>query len=194
MQLGRAEPLGQAKRKPNTCFAQLNGKTVLERGLHLERTDDSLVVRSTNRQNWGGMLFGAIAVFMLVAVVHKPPGSQIGLLATALMCLTFLGFGLYFAMLQEVSTIFDWRSRRVVHTLNIAWYQRRRDYSFADVASVGVKEFYGEGGYSYMPVMRLRNGETRSLSAGNYGYPSCAELVDEICAATGLDRRDMLHR
>ncbi len=45
-----------------------------------------------------------------------------------------------------------------------------------------------------MPVITLRNGETRWLTAGNYGYPSCAEIVDEICSATGLDRRDILYR
>ncbi len=83
--------------------------------------------------------------------------------------------------------------RRIVHTLTVAWHQRRRDYSFADVASVGVKEFYGEG-YSYMPVMSLRNGETRWLSAGNCGFLSCAEVVDEIRRLTGLERRDIPYR
>jgi hypothetical protein len=166
---------------------------MLERGLHLERTGDSLIVRSTNRQRWVGALFAAFAVIFLVAIARKPPGNDIGRVVSVLMALAFFGFGLFATLLREVRTIFDCRSRRIVHTLTVGSYQRRREYSFADVASVGVREFYSDG-YSYMPVVRLPNGETRWLGAANYGYLSCARVVDEICRATGLIRRDIPYR
>ena len=39
---------------------------------------------------------------------------------------------------------------------------------------------------SYMPVMTLRNGETRWLSTANGSYLICAMTVEAICAVTGL--------
>ena len=105
------------------------------------------------------------------------------------MGLAFLGGGIFMALLQGGTTTFDWRSSRIVHTLTVASYRRRREYAFPDVASVGVKESYSEG-HSYVPVIRLHSGETRWLSLAGYGYLSCAKVADDVCRATGLARHD----
>jgi hypothetical protein len=130
---------------------------------------------------------------MLVALVFKPAENQFGLLFMA----GWTGLGLIGTLRREVRTVFDLRSRRIVHTRTVAWYQNRWDYSFADVASVGVNESRGQG-YWYGPVMMLRNGETRWLSADSYGQVngqvSCAKVVDEICTATSLKPLDIPYR
>ncbi len=98
------------------------GQPILERGLHLERTGDSLIVRSTHTQRWGGAVFAAFAGIMIVAIAHKPPPNDIGMLVAVLMVLAFFSVGLYAMLLQEVRTIFDLRFRRVVHARTVGWY------------------------------------------------------------------------
>jgi hypothetical protein len=99
------------------------------------------------------------------------------------------GFGVFLLLSREIITTFDLRSHRVVHHVSIGrgWYERRRTYSFAEIAGLLLNEYHGET-HSYMPVMTLLNGETRWLSTANGSYLICAMTIEAICAVTGLQK------
>lgn len=67
-------------------------------------------------------------------------------------------------------------------------YERCRTYAFAEIAALHLNGFYAEPA-SYMPVMTLRNGETRWLS-----YLICTTTVEAICAVTGLQKLGVAQR
>jgi hypothetical protein len=162
--------------------------------IHLEREGDALILRSRSTARWVGALFAGIALVLLIGLLRQGPQPSIGYWFGILFIMTFLGFGLFLALPRRVTTRFDLRSRRVLHTVSIGrWDVRQRSYSFAEIASLGVKEFYSEG-YSYLPVMTLHSGTTHWLAASNGGYMPYAKTIGEVCEATGLPKRDVSHR
>ena len=101
----------------------------------------------------------------------------------------FLGIGIFLSLPSMITTTFDPRSHRVVHHVSVGhgWYERRRTYAFAEIAGLRLTEHDGVP-YSYMPVMTLRNGETRWLSTANGSYLMCATTIEAICAITDLQK------
>lgn len=154
----------------------------------VERTSDCIVVRSISRIRWIGVII--IAVALLFFFIAAP---KVGSWPVVLELVWFLGFGLPILLFLEVTTTFDLRSRRVVRTLTFVGYQHRRDYSVEEVASVGVRTSNHDG-LIHTPAMRFRNGRIRSLNFGTLTYGNAAGVVDEICAAAGLNRDDIAPR
>jgi len=95
----------------------------------------------------------------------------------------------FFLLPREVITTFDLRSHRVVHHVSIGrgWYERRRTYAFTEIAGLRLNGYDPEPD-SFMPVMILRNGETRWLSTANSSDLICAMTIEAICELTGLQK------
>lgn len=160
--------------------------------LSLERKGDVLVLRATNPAWWFGALFGGFAVFWLLGWTRQEMGGGLAYWGGVLMGVAFVIIGLFLFLPREVNTVFDLRSRRVLHNVSFCrgLYERRQAYSFDEIAGLGVKEYRGEG-YSYMPAMVLRGGKTRWLATINGGYLAFANTIDDVCRATGLAKLDI---
>ena len=159
------------------------------RHLRLERKGDTLVLRATTAAWWFGALFGGFSVFWLLGWIRQGAGGGLAYWGGVVMGAAFLLFGLFLSLPREVNTIFDLRSRRVLHNVSFCMglYERRQAYSFDEIAGLGVKESdSSDSSYSYMPVMVLRSGKTRPLAVGREGYLAMANTVDDVCSATGL--------
>jgi hypothetical protein len=105
----------------------------------------------------------------------------------------FLCMSVGFAMPFVVTTVFDLRSRRILHYVDAAWgwYKRRCSYAFTEVADVGIKE-YGGDGVTYMPVIVTADGRIIQFSLDNGSTDSrCANAIEAISAATGLHKLDL---
>jgi hypothetical protein len=164
---------------------------IIAGGLHLKREGDALILRSTNGGQWFGAFFSGFAVFWLIGLTILGAGGfsyWFGLL----IGVTLVVVGLVVLLPREITTIFDPRSRRVLHNVSLCkgWYERRQPYSFDEIAGLGVKEYAGEG-YAYVPVLVLRGGRIRWLAEWDGGYLAFTKTMDEVCGATGLPRLDI---
>jgi len=165
---------------------------MIEGDLRLERQGNALIVHSKHNARWFGALVGGFALFFFFRWISMPNQGGLPLLGYwfgVVIGVMFLGIGIFLSLPREVTTTFDLRSHRVVHHVNIGrgWYERRHTYAFAEIAGLRLNEYHGED-YSYMPVMTLRNGETRWLSTANGSYLICAMTIEAICAVTGLQK------
>jgi hypothetical protein len=156
--------------------------------LRLDRQGDALIVHSRHSARWVGALLGGFALFCLIFEIRIPNQSGLALLAYwfgVVIGVAFVGIGVFLLLPREVTTTFDLHSHRVVHHVRIGrgWYERHRTYAFAEIAGLRLNGYNGD---SYMPVMTLRNGETRWLSTANGSYLIYAMTIETICAATGL--------
>jgi hypothetical protein len=157
--------------------------------LRLERQGDTLVVHSKHIARWvRALLVGGFALIWL-RQTDQSGLALLGYWPSVVMGVALFGFGVFLVLPREVITTFDLRSHRVVQRVSIGrgWYERRRTYAFAEIAGLRLNESHGET-HSYLPVMALRNGETRWLSTANGSYLICAMTIEAICAATGLQK------
>lgn len=160
--------------------------------LLLERRGNSAVLHSTNNAWWLGLLFAAIGITCVNYFATAPNDDPTGILVGSI----FVAVGAFFALPREVETEFDLRNRRVLYTLSLChgWYQKRRAYSFDEIAGLGVREYSGSegGGYTYMPIMTLQDGQRHWLSTANGSFLAYAEVLDAVRAATKLPKYDVL--
>jgi hypothetical protein len=167
---------------------------MIQGDLRLERQDNALIVHSKHNA-WFGALSGSFALIFLIRWISMP--DQSGLALPALLAywfglvlgVTVVGIGVFLSLPREVTTTFDLCSQRVLHHMNIlrGCYERRRTYAFAEIAGLRLNGYHGEPD-SYMPVMMLRNGETRWLSTANSSYLICTMTIEAICSVTGLQK------
>ena len=165
---------------------------MIQGDLRLERQGNALIVHSKHNARWVGALVGGFALIFLIRWISMPDQSGLPLLAhwfVVVIGVTFVGIGVFLSLPREVTTTFDLRSHRVVHHVSIGrgWYERRRTYAFAEIAGLRLNGYDAEPD-SYMPVMTLRNGETRWLSTANGSYLICTMTIEAICAVTGLQK------
>jgi len=141
---------------------------------------------------WFGALSGSFALVFLIRWISMPDQSGLALLAYwfgVVLGVTVVGAVVFLSLPREVTTTFDLSSHRVVHHVSVlrGWYERRRTYAFAEIAGLRLNGYDSEPD-SYMPVMMLRNGETRWLSTANGSYLICTMTIEAICAATSLQK------
>jgi len=167
---------------------------MIEGDLRLERQGDALIMHSRHNARWLGALLVGFALYLIWRIygIRIPNQSGLALLGYSfgvVIGVTLLGIGVFLSLPREVTTTFDLRSHRVVHHVSIgrSWYECRRTYAFAEIAGLRLTEHDGVP-YSYMPVITLRNGETRWLSTANGSYLICATTIEAICAVTGLQK------
>jgi hypothetical protein len=62
----------------------------------------------------------------------------------------FFGFGVFLLLPREIITTFDLRSHRVVYHVSIGrgWYERRRTYTFAEIAGLRLRSAKGRNDQS----------------------------------------------
>ncbi len=96
---------------------------------------------------------------------------------------------------RSVITIFNMRSLRLLHRVNIfnSPY-RTRAYSFAEIESVGFIRGSKIDERDPMPTISLKNGTMLPLGVFNLDRfhvsdSGCTEIIDVICTATGLRKR-----
>jgi hypothetical protein len=165
---------------------------MMQDDLRIERQGDALIVQSKHNR-WHGALGVGFALFWLTKIYGIGMPDQnwafAGYWLGVVIGVALFGFGVFLLLSREIITTFDLRSHRVVHHVSIGrgWYERRRTYSFAEIAGLLLNEYHGET-HSYMPVMTLLNGETRWLSTANGSYLICAMTIEAICAVTGLQK------
>jgi hypothetical protein len=160
--------------------------------LRLERQGDALIVHSRRVASWVGALsiFGFALIWLKqiywIMMPNQSGRALLGYWLSVVIGVMIVGIGVFLLLPREVITTFDLRSHRVHHHLSIGrgCYDRRSTYAFAEIAGLGLK-YYAEPG-SYMPVMALRNGETRRLSTANGSHLIYAMTIEAMCAATGL--------
>jgi hypothetical protein len=163
---------------------------MIQGDLRLERQGNALIVHSKHNA-WFGALFTLFALYFLIMWFRNMP-DQSGLallLACWFVVVIVVGIGVFLSLPREVTTTFDLASHRVVHLVSIGrgCYERRRTYAFAEIAGLRLNGYDAEPD-SYMPIMTLRNGETRWLSTANGSYLICAMTIEAICAVTGLQK------
>jgi len=160
--------------------------------LRLERQGNALILQSKHNARWLSALVGGFALFFLFKLFSVPDQSGFGLLVywfSVAIGVAFLGIGVFLSLPREVTTTFDLDSHRVVHLVSIArgWYERRRAYALEEIAGLRLTGYDAEP-HSYMPVMTLRNGETRWLGTANSSYLISTMTIEAICAVTGLQK------
>jgi hypothetical protein len=168
---------------------------MIQGDLCLERQGDALIVHSKHNARWLGALVGGFALFFLIKWMSIPNQSERALLPLlgywfgVVLGVAFVGIGIFLSLPREVTTTFDLRAQRVVHHLSIGrgWYERRRTYAFAEISGLRLNGYDAEPD-SYMPVMMLRNGESRWLSTANASFLICETTIEAICAVTGLQK------
>ena len=166
---------------------------MIQGDLRLEHQDNALIVRSKHNARWYGALGVGIALIFLIQWTSVPAPSGLALLAywfgLVIGVVAPAGIGVFLLLPREVITTFDLRCHRVVHHVSIGrgWYERRRTYAFTEIAGLRLNGYDPEPDF-YMPVMILRNGETRWLSTANSSYLICAMTIEAICEVTGLQK------
>jgi hypothetical protein len=166
-----------------------------DNNFHLDRQGDALILQALNGNQWFGALFGGFALFWVIGWIIQEKERGLGFWLGLVVGVTFIAVGIFLLVPRRITTIFDVRSRQVLHHISIGygWHERRHSYTFDEIAGLGVKEYAGEG-YSYLPVLILRTGKMRWLAAGNGGYLAYAKTIEDVCAATGLEKHDLAHK
>jgi hypothetical protein len=167
---------------------------MIEGDLRLERQGDALIIHSRHDARWMGAILVGFALYFIWRIYGIGIPNQSGLVVLGywfgvVIGVTFLGIGVFLSLPREVTATFDLRSRRVVHYVSIGrgWYERRRTYAFAEIAGLRLNGYDAEPD-AYMPVMTLRNGETRWLGTANSGFLIGTMTIEAICAVTGLQK------
>ena len=173
----------------------------LDSGLHIERTDDELIVQSEPASAFTkeiGALFAGFALCWTIALARIDARSEVAywLLLTFGMVLIVVSVALVLS--RSVITIFDLRSQRAFRRVNVfGWPNRTRGYSFAEIAGVGVVRGSKIDERDPMPAISLKNGTmlprgTFNLNRFQISDSGCAKSIDAICTATGLQKYDNL--
>src|ERR1700687_67679 len=166
-------------------------------GLHIERTDDELIVESEPTSaftKWIGALFAGFALCWTIALARIDARSEVAywLLLTFGMILIVVSVSL--VLPRSVITIFDLRSQRARRRVNVfSWPYRTRGYSFAEIAGLGVVRGSKIDERDPMPAISLKNGTMLPLGTFNLNRfqisdSGCAKSIDAICTATGLQK------
>jgi len=158
----------------------------MQGNLHFDRAGDALLLRSVHTGAWLGAIGCAFSVCWTIFWLHGASDHATSLFG--LLIGIFLIVASAFCMLPRmVTTVFDLRSERIVHSISICdgWYRLDRTYSFAEVECIAIKHDAVDG-YSYIPVLELKNGQTRWLATSPGDYPRFAEPISALIAAAKL--------
>jgi hypothetical protein len=94
-----------------------------------------------------------------------------------------------------VTTVFDLRTQRILHHVDLAWgwYRRHHSYAFTEVSGVGIKKDPLD--VIYMPVIvKIDGGIIQLASNSGDSVSYYANVIRAICAATGLAKVDVPRR
>jgi hypothetical protein len=170
-------------------------------GLHIERTDNELIVQSEPTSaftKWIGALFGGFALCWTIALTRIDDWGEAAYWLVIIFGIILIVVSVSLVLPRSVITIFDLRSQRVLRRVNVfGWPYRTRGYPFAEIAGLGVVRGSKIDERDPMPAISLKNGTmlplgTFSLSRFQISDSGCAKFIDAICTATGLQKYDSL--
>jgi len=180
-----------------------------DRDLRIERDGDALIIQhNTGGFNWGGAFFAGMGFIFVIAFL-----SSIGQLITfygqmawpassgytavawfTMSCATigpigYIAFGVLTMLPRVTTTVFNLRSRDVIHSTSICKRPHRSHrYAFDDLADIFLHA--GSEAEACMPHIRLKaRSRVLTLVHGGISLPSGLNLVETICTATGLPKR-----
>ena len=99
----------------------------------------------------------------------------------------FVPIGLFAALPREIETTFDLRDCILKHksTYLSGIYEKRHAITFAQIEGVGLREYNNEG-FSYLPLVKLKNGKQLRIATSNGGYVQYKDVISLVSTATGL--------
>ena len=166
-------------------------------GLHIERTDDELIVQSEPTSaftKWIGALFAVFALCWTIVLTRIDAWSEVTYWLVFTFGMILIVVSVSLVLPRSVITIFELRSQRALRRVNIfGWPYRTRAYSFAEIAGLGVVRGLKIDERDPMPAISLKNGTMLPLGTFNLNRfqisdAGCAESLDAICTATGLQK------
>src|ERR1035438_6070520 len=161
-------------------------------GMTIERTDDTLIVRSMRRGiNWIGAVFAAFSLFWTLFWNRHDAQSE-GMYWLGLGGgIIFILIGISLLLPRRILTVFDLRSQRVRRSMAVFGYvYRDQTFQFSEIAGVGIVEGSQIDNRDAMPVLIVKTGPplplntVRTYRVGIGDIESGAQ-VGNICAATG---------
>jgi hypothetical protein len=162
-------------------------------GMTIERTDDTLIVRSMRRGiNWIGAVFAGFSLFWTLFWNRHDAQSE-GMYWLGLGGgIIFIFIGISLLLPRRILTVFDLRAQCVFRSMTVFGYvYRDQAFQFSEIAGVGIIEGSQIDNRDAMPVLivkarpplPLNTARTYRVEIGD--IESVAE-VEKICAATGL--------
>jgi hypothetical protein len=164
---------------------------ILAGGLQLD--EDTARGRVTLRSKHRHYVFGAfLLVFAggLIALFVRAGEDEVTQVLGLAMGLAFLAMALYYTLPRRVTTDFDTEKHICRHELSICGWKRRHSYEFGEISGIGMCEFGGGDGFTYMPTLFLLNGQRRAMSTANGSALDFQPTLARVCRLTGLSRRD----
>jgi hypothetical protein len=166
-------------------------------GVKIERTDDTLIVRSHLRGiNWLGAAFAAFSLCWTLFWNRRDAQGEATYWSGVGTGTIFILIGIFLMLPRSVLTIFDLRAQRVRRSVTVfGWTYRDQTCPFADIAGVGIIEGSQSDNRDPTPVLRLKAGPTLPLDTFrtyrlDVGKSESIKSIETICAATGLPKLD----
>jgi hypothetical protein len=157
----------------------------------LTRRGDNLILHSSHRGPWLGLLVLALAVFWMIGWLGEAARGGFAYWTGLTVGLPTAAFGVFLFLPRTVTTTFDAAAREVRHTASVSGFaQKSRTYAFDALDSLMLVPYAGEI-TSYMPVLKLKGGGVHALAVANGRLTDFAKLLAEVAAATGLKLRDV---
>jgi hypothetical protein len=130
-------------------------------GLHIERTDDELIVQSEPTSaftKWIGALFAGFALCWTIALTRIDAWSEVAYWLVLTFGMILIVVSVSLVLPRSVITIFDLRSQRALRRVNIfGWPYRTCAFSFAEIAGLGVVRGLKIDERDHMPAISFKN-------------------------------------
>jgi hypothetical protein len=152
-------------------------------GLHIERTDDELIVQSEPTSaftKWIGALFAGFALCWTIALTRIDAWSEVAYWLVLTFGMILIVVSVSLVLPRSVITIFDLRSQRALRRVNIfGWPYRTCAFSFAEIAGLGVVRGLKIDERDHMPAISFKNGTMLPLGTFNLNR---FQISDAGCA------------
>jgi hypothetical protein len=157
----------------------------------LTREGDRLILVSTHRGPWLGILVLALAAFWTVGWLSEAARGGFAYWTGLIVGLPAAAFGVFLLLPRTVTTTFDLGAREVRYTASVAGFaQKSRTYAFDAVDCLMLVQYAGEV-TSFMPALKLKSGGVHALAVANGRLSDFAKLLQDVAIATGLKLRDV---
>jgi hypothetical protein len=157
----------------------------------LTREGDRLILVSTHRGPWLGILVLALAAFWTVGWLSEAARGGFAYWTGLIVGLPAAAFGVFLSLPRTVTTTFDLGAREVRHTASVAGFaQKSRTYAFDTLDCLMLVQYAGEV-TSFMPVIKLKSGGAHALAVANGRLTDFAKALGDVASVTGLKLRDV---
>jgi hypothetical protein len=157
----------------------------------LTRQGDRLILHSSHRGPWLGILVLVLAVFWTIGWLSEAARGGFAYWTGLIIGLPTAAFGVFLFLPRTVTTTFDTVAREVRYTASVSGFaQKSRIYAFDALDSLMLVQYAGEV-TSFMPTLKLKSGGVHALAVANGRLTDFAKLLEDVAAATGLKLRNV---